>query len=75
MPHITIKAYPGKSDEQKERLAEAITRAVMEIYGSAEASISVSVEDVARDLWKATVYDPEIMKPGAHLYKRPGYKM
>lgn len=75
MPHVTIKAYPGKSDEQKARLAEAVTRAVMEIYGSAEASVSVSVEDVARDLWKATVYDPEIMRLDAQLYKRPGYKM
>ncbi|WP_258305731.1 tautomerase family protein [Burkholderia cenocepacia] len=33
MPHIIVKAWPGKTEEQKQRLADAITRDVMTILG------------------------------------------
>jgi 4-oxalocrotonate tautomerase len=35
MPHVFVKLWPGKSEQQKCRLAEAITKDVMEIlhYG------------------------------------------
>lgn len=32
MPHIIIKAWPGKTDSQKQQLAAAITRDVMNIF-------------------------------------------
>ena len=31
MPHIVVKLWPGKSENQKQRLADAITKDVMEI--------------------------------------------
>jgi len=31
MPHVIVKLWPGKSEQQKTRLAEAITKDVMEI--------------------------------------------
>jgi hypothetical protein len=31
MPHIVVKLWPGKSEQQKTFLAEAITKNVMEI--------------------------------------------
>ncbi len=36
MPHVIVKLWPGKSENQKTRLAEAITKDVMEIlhYGT-----------------------------------------
>jgi len=31
MPHVIVKLWPGKSEHQKSRLAEAITKDVMDI--------------------------------------------
>jgi hypothetical protein len=31
MPHVIVKLWPGKSEQQKKNLAEAITKDVMEI--------------------------------------------
>lgn len=33
MPHINVKLYPGKSDEMKEKLAEAVRTALAETSG------------------------------------------
>jgi 4-oxalocrotonate tautomerase len=32
MPHVIVKLWPGKSQEQKHRLAERITKDVMEVF-------------------------------------------
>jgi len=34
MPHVIVKLWPGKSEDQKNRLAEAITRNIMDILHS-----------------------------------------
>ncbi len=75
MPHVIVKAWPGKTEEQKVRLAEAITRDVMEIFGSGEASISVAIEEVAPDRWQDEVYLTDIRNGAGKLYKDPGYEM
>jgi phenylpyruvate tautomerase PptA (4-oxalocrotonate tautomerase family) len=36
MPHIVVKMYPGRNEEAKARLAEAIVREVMLHAGSSE---------------------------------------
>ena len=75
MPHISVKLFPGRSEETKQRLADAIVQDVVKIIGADEDSISVSIEDVPSGDWKKDVYDPEIKgKPGS-LYKKPGYSM
>jgi len=38
MPHVIVKLWPGKSEQQKTRLAEAITKDVMEILHYGEES-------------------------------------
>ena len=73
MPHVNVRMYPGRSEEDKARLAEAIGRALMQTLGSSERSISVVIEDVAPDDWMAEVYEPEITGKQDRLYKRPGY--
>ena len=73
MPHITVKLYPGRSEDQKMRLAEAITQNVMEIAQSEEKSVSVSFEEVEPADWPEKVYRPDIMENEAWLYKKPGY--
>jgi 4-oxalocrotonate tautomerase len=73
MPHVIVKMHAGRSEEQKARLAQEVTRAVMSALGSSERSISVAVEDVEPADWVARVYKPDILaKPGS-IYKKPGY--
>ena len=74
MPHVIVKMLPGRTDEQKARLADAITQALMTTLNSSEASISVGIEDVAQDQWSATVYAPDITAKWETLYKKPGYQ-
>jgi 4-oxalocrotonate tautomerase len=46
MPHVIVKLWPGKSEQQKTRLAEAITRDVMDILHYGEESVSVAMEEI-----------------------------
>lgn len=75
MPHVVVKLWPGKSEEQKARLADAIVKDLMTVMGSTEASISVAIEDVEAAAWKDRVYEPEIVGNADKLYKKPGYEM
>lgn len=56
MPHIVVKLWPGKSENQKQRLAGAITKDVMEILNYSEKSISVAMQEVKPEDWAAGVY-------------------
>jgi 4-oxalocrotonate tautomerase len=73
MPHVTVKMWPGKSERQKARMAEAVTKAVMASLGYGEESVSVSVEEVAPGDWTEKVYKPDILGGPGKLYKKPGY--
>lgn len=75
MPHITVKMWPGKSEQQKVRLAEKIARDVIEILNSAEESVSVAIEEVKPEDWAEKVYKPEIVNKPEKIYKKPGYTM
>jgi 4-oxalocrotonate tautomerase len=73
MPHVSVRMYAGRTEEDKQRLAEAIGQALTQTLGSSERSISVTIEDVAPDDWMTEVYEPEITAKAERLYKRPGY--
>jgi 4-oxalocrotonate tautomerase len=73
MPHVVVKLYSGRSDQQKAQLAQQITKAVMAGAQCAEAAVSVSIEDVAPDDWVEQVYKPDIIGKPDTLYKKPGY--
>jgi len=73
MPHIIVKLWPGKSEKQKQRLADAITKDVMEILHYGEESISVAMQEVKPQDWAEQVYRPEIESNIERLYKKPGY--
>ncbi len=74
MPHIIVKLYPGRSEAQKTRLAEEITRDVIAITNCQEDSVSVSFEEVAPEDWAEKVYRPDILGNPRGLYKKPGYR-
>jgi 4-oxalocrotonate tautomerase len=73
MPHIIIKMYPGRTDEQKRKLAEAITKSVVDIANTKEEHVSIDIREIAREDWAETVYKNEILPRYDRLHKKPGY--
>ena len=73
MPHVIVKLWPGKSERQKARLAEEITRAVMDVLNYGDESVSVAFEEVRAQDWAEKVYKPDIVDRPARIYKKPGY--
>lgn len=73
MPHISVKMFPGRTEEQKQQFADKIVEAAKTILGSSDASLSVSISEVEPSKWDADVYDPQIVAKEHALYKRPGY--
>ena len=75
MPHVIVKLWPGKSEEQKTKLAEEITKAVMTVLNYGEESVSVAMEEVRADDWADMVYKPDILDKPKLIYKKPGYSL
>ena len=75
MPHVIVKLWPGESQQQKRRLAEAITRDVATVLNYGDESVSVALEEVTPAEWAEKVYRPDIVDKAATLYKKPGYTM
>lgn len=75
MPHIIVKLWPGKTEQQKHQLAERITASVTQVLGYGEDSVSVAMEEISSSEWAAKVYRPDIVAQPAKLYKKPGYSM
>lgn len=73
MPHVIVKMYPGRSEEQKNAMAEAIAKDVVSTIGCSETVVSVAIEEVASEDWPETVYRPEIMECPEKIYIKPGY--
>ncbi len=75
MPHVIVNLWPGKSVEQKQRLAARITEDVMDIFHYGEESISVAFEEVEAGEWGKKVYKPDILDKPETIYKTPGYDL
>ena len=73
MPHVTIKLWPGRSQEQKRELSDAILRDVTSILGYGDQSVSVGFQEVSPQDWMKDVYDPDIIGNWDGLTKEPGY--
>ena len=75
MPHVIVKLWPGKSERQKARLADAIVKDVTHLLGYGEDSVSVAFEEVSSRDWAEKVYKTDILGNPDKLYKKPGYEM
>lgn len=73
MPHVIVKLYPGRTEDQKKRLAEEITKDVVAIGKCTEESVSVAFEEVSQEDWPEKVYRPDILNNEPNIYKKPGY--
>ena len=75
MPHVIVKLWPGKSEQQKVRLADEIVKDVTKVLNYGEESVSVAIEEVELQDRAEKVYQPDIVNNSERLYKRPGYAM
>ena len=75
MPHVIVKLWPGKSEQQKARLADKIAKDVMDVFNYGEESVSIGFEEINSQDWKEKVYRPDIRDKWEKLYKKPGYEM
>lgn len=73
MPHVIVKLWPGKSEKQKQALADDVTATVMNNLGYGADAVSVSFEEVEPGAWTDKVVDPDIRNGPGKLYKKPGY--
>jgi 4-oxalocrotonate tautomerase len=73
MPHVIVKLLPGRSEQQKTRLAEEIVKDVVAIAKCEEKSVSVAFEEIRPEDWAEKVYKPDILDNPEKLYKKPGY--
>ena len=51
MPFINVKMLEGRSVEQKRALAEALTRAIVDICDAPEEKTAVVIEEHKRENW------------------------
>lgn len=73
MPHVILKMLEGRTEEQKQALADALTKAVTMTLGCGEDLVSVAIEDFRDAEWMAKVYGPDIEQRSGTIYRKPGY--
>lgn len=73
MPHISVKLWPGRNDELKQKLADELANCMKKTLVVDLEDISVSILEVERELWGENVYWPEIIEGKGRLFKEPGY--
>ena len=72
MPHVIVKLWPGKSEQQKTRLAEAIAKDAMNVLNYGEESVSVAIEEVKPRDWAENVHQSDVVNNSEKLYKKLG---
>jgi 4-oxalocrotonate tautomerase len=75
MPHVIVKLQSGRSEPQKARIAEEVTKTITATANCSEDAVSVCIEDVSPDDWAEKVYKPDIIGRPETLYKKRGYDL
>lgn len=75
MPHIIVKLWVGKTEAQKKKLTEELTKTAMSVIGYSAGSFSVAIEDFEPKDWKEKVFIPDILNQQDKLYKKPEYSI
>ena len=73
MPHIIVKLWPGRTEEQKKQLTDKLAEALKSSIGASDSSISISIEEIPKEKWNDEVYKPDIIEKKHLLYKKPYY--
>jgi phenylpyruvate tautomerase PptA (4-oxalocrotonate tautomerase family) len=59
MPYIAVKAFP-RPEGMKEKIAEKLNEALMEVTGCPQEAVSISIEYVTPEDWDEQVKVPEM---------------
>ena len=51
MPYIQVSLYPGRSDQQKQDFAKAITKSTVEILKTKEEHVIVVFDENPKENW------------------------
>ena len=57
MPHVSVKLYPGRTEEIKQEFANKLQDFVVEKLGCDPKVVSVSFKEIEADKWKDVIDD------------------
>ena len=57
MPHVDISMLPGRDDELKKKVAEAVLETMLKELGCQRSHLSVAIHDVELSEWNEKVHD------------------
>ena len=49
MPHVDIKCYPGRTEEQKKLCAKKVANVISEIMGCDVSHVSIAINEVEKE--------------------------
>lgn len=75
MPHVILKIAAGKSDVQKQEIADALTNALTKVIECEDKFVSVAIEDIEIADWMSKVYKTEILDKPELIVRQPGYEL
>ena len=70
MPHVAVKLWPGRSEEEKRAFARAVADDAARYLHADKAWVSVSIEEIEPEAWDETVVRPEILEKPDIQYVR-----
>lgn len=78
MPHIIVKLWPGKTQEQKMELASRFKKDLIDVMEVPESAVTVAFDEVDKENWYENVHIPLIDGNETGLVIKPeaytGYK-
>ena len=60
MPFINVKMFPGRTQEEREKLAVALGDRAMELLCAPAEAFVIAVQEVAKEDWHDQVSVPEV---------------
>ena len=72
MPHISVKMLKGRTEAQKEKLAQELAKTLKNVLGVGDTHISVSVQDYTAQEWQ-DVFKQEITDNMSNIRIKPKY--
>lgn len=72
MPHISLKMLEGRTEEQKQKAAQALKTALADALNMGDHYITVTVEDFNAQEWQ-TVFKEEITDKPDKVFVKPNY--
>jgi 4-oxalocrotonate tautomerase len=67
IPHVIVKMQPGRSEQQKVQLTEAIVKDMMTFARVGDEAASVSIAEIGPTDWVDKVYQPDILNGSGKL--------